>query len=139
MVSDDGRRQGARLRAGEAADEARRRRTAATADATAQLTGEGRIIGTVAYMSPEQAEGQPVDQRSDIFSLGVVLYEMATGERPFNGDTNVSMLSSILKDTPRSVTELRQDLPATSRASSGTASKRIRKSAIRRPKTCGPS
>jgi eukaryotic-like serine/threonine-protein kinase len=79
--------------------------------ATAQLTGEGRIMGTVAYMSPEQAEGKPVDQRSDIFSLGIVLFEMATGRKPFGGDSNVSTLSAILKDTPRSVTELRQDLP----------------------------
>src|SRR5258708_5135168 len=64
------------------------------------LTGEGRIIGTVAYMSPEQAEGKAVDPRSDIFSLGVMLHEMAVGERPFQGDTNVSIISSILKDTP---------------------------------------
>jgi eukaryotic-like serine/threonine-protein kinase len=79
--------------------------------ATAQLTGEGRIMGTVAYMSPEQAEGKPVDQRSDIFSLGIVLFELATGRKPFAGDSNVSTLSAILKETPRSVTELRQDLP----------------------------
>ncbi len=76
------------------------------------LTGEGRIIGTVAYMSPEQAEGKPVDQRSDIFSAGVVLHEMAAGERPFKGDTDISLISSILKDTPSSVTDLRPDLPA---------------------------
>jgi serine/threonine protein kinase len=68
---------------------------------TGELTGEGRIIGTVSYMSPEQAEGKPVDSRSDIFSLGVMLHEMATGERPFSGDTNVSIISSILKDTRR--------------------------------------
>ena len=78
---------------------------------SAELTGEGRIIGTVAYMSPEQAEGKAVDQRSDIFSLGVVLHEMATGERPFKGDTNVSVISSILKDTPRPVTDVKPELP----------------------------
>jgi serine/threonine protein kinase len=75
------------------------------------LTGEGRIVGTVAYMSPEQAEGKSIDHRSDIFSLGVVLYEMATGDRPFKGDTNVSVLSSILRDAPPSVTEINRSLP----------------------------
>src|SRR4029078_2762144 len=70
---------------------------------TASLTGEGRIIGTVAYMSPEQAEGKPVAARSDLFSLGVILYEMATGQRPFTGDTSISIISSIVKDTPQSV------------------------------------
>ena len=78
---------------------------------TQQLTGEGRIVGTVAYMSPEQAEGRPVEPRSDVFSLGVMLFEMATGERPFKGDTQVSLLSSIIKDTPASVTDLRSELP----------------------------
>ena len=76
------------------------------------LTGEGRIIGTIAYMSPEQAEGKIVDQRSDIFSLGVMLHEMATGERPFKGDTNVSVMSAILKDTPSSITDVNPKLPA---------------------------
>ena len=78
---------------------------------TQELTGEGRIVGTVAYMSPEQAEGKPVDERSDIFAMGVMLYEMATGERPFKGDTSLSVLSSILRDTPRAVTELNAGLP----------------------------
>jgi Tol biopolymer transport system component len=78
---------------------------------TTALTGEGRILGTVAYMSPEQAEGKPVDQRSDVFSLGVMLYEMAIGERPFKGDTQLSVLSSILRDNPPSVTDLKHELP----------------------------
>ncbi len=84
---------------------------AATQLVTSGLTGEGRIVGTVAYMSPEQAEGRLVDSRSDIFSAGVMLHEMATGRRPFEGDTPVSIISSIVKDTPVSVTDLRTDLP----------------------------
>jgi len=78
---------------------------------TATQTEPGRILGTVAYMSPEQAQGKPVDHRSDVFSLGVVLYVMATGRRPFEGDTPASTLAAILKDTPSSVTELKPALP----------------------------
>lgn len=78
---------------------------------TQALTGEGAILGTVAYMAPEQAEGKTVDPRSDVFSLGVLLYEMATGQRPFRGDTNVSVLSAILKDTPVSISDVRKDMP----------------------------
>ena len=74
-------------------------------------TEEGKILGTVAYMSPEQAEGKPVDPRSDVFSLGTILYEMATGERPFSGDTSMSTIGAILKDHPSSVTELNPSLP----------------------------
>ena len=70
-------------------------------------TMAGQIVGTAAYMSPEQSEGRPVDYRSDIFSLGVLLYEMATGLRPFRGDTAMSVLSSILKDEPTPITQLR--------------------------------
>src|SRR5688572_4885663 len=79
---------------------------------TRQLTGEGRIVGTVSYMSPEQAEGRPVDHRTDIFSLGILLYEMATGQRPFQGETSMSVLSAVLKDQPRPATELNPSLPS---------------------------
>ena len=72
--------------------------------ATQSLTQGQVVIGTPWYMSPEQAEGRPVDHRSDIFSLGVVLYEMACGRRPFKGDTALSVISSIIKDTPAPVT-----------------------------------
>lgn len=74
-------------------------------------TQEGLVLGTLAYMSPEQAEGQPVDHRSDIFSLGVVLYEMATGERPFKGATSLSTISSVLRDTPKPVSDIRKTFP----------------------------
>jgi Tol biopolymer transport system component len=74
-------------------------------------TEEGRILGTAAYMSPEQAEGKPVDARSDLFSLGAMFYEMATGQRPFTGDTTISIISSIVKDTPTPITELNPSLP----------------------------
>jgi len=70
-------------------------------DATKErLTAEHRVIGTASYMSPEQAEGRAVDHRSDVFSLGILLYEMATGVRPFAGESTMSILSAIIKDTP---------------------------------------
>jgi len=84
---------------------------AEAATVTALLTGEGRILGTAAYMSPQQAEGRPIDSRSDLFSLGIVLFEMVTGQRPFTGDTNMSILSAILKDPPRPISSIRPDVP----------------------------
>ncbi len=76
-----------------------------------QLTAAGQIVGTVAYMSPEQAEGRTVDHRSDVFSLGIIFYEMAVGARPFHGDTPLSTLTSILRDTPKPITTMNPLLP----------------------------
>jgi len=78
---------------------------------TVGLTAGIAPVGTAPYMSPEQIEGRPVDARSDIFSLGVVLFEMAVGCRPFAGDSFAAVTSAILRDTPPAVTTLRTDLP----------------------------
>jgi serine/threonine protein kinase len=75
------------------------------------LTREGSIIGTVSYMSPEQAEGKHVDARSDIFSFGDVLYEMVTGKRAFEGRSGISTLSSILRDDVKPIYESAPDVP----------------------------
>lgn len=75
------------------------------------LTAEGAIVGTVNYMSPEQAEGLKVDSRSDIFSFGAVLYEMVTGHRAFEGDSTVSTLSAVLRDEVKPIRELAPEVP----------------------------
>ncbi len=74
-------------------------------------TREGVIVGTVAYMSPEQAEGKSVDKRSDNFSLGIVLFELVTGERPFRGDSPAAVLSSILRQDPPPVSDFAPNKP----------------------------
>jgi serine/threonine protein kinase len=78
---------------------------------TESQTQAGMIVGTVPYMSPEQIQGRRVDRRSDIFSLGIVLFEMATGRRPFTGDSSIELLSGILKDQPPSASDLRPEVP----------------------------
>ncbi|MGH9315093.1 MAG: protein kinase domain-containing protein, partial [Vicinamibacterales bacterium] len=86
---------------------------AATAETMSALgTRPGLIMGTAAYMSPEQAEGRPVDARSDIFSFGAVLYEMLTGRRPFAGTTEMGIITAILRDHPPSLRSVRSDIPA---------------------------
>ena len=71
--------------------------------ASAGYTQAGMVMGTPAYMSPEQVSGRPLDHRSDIFSFGVMLHEMATGRRPFEGNSSAELISSILRDTPPSI------------------------------------
>ncbi len=80
-------------------------------NAGAPITKDGAILGTVAYMSPEQAEGKTVDARSDIFSFGAMLYEMVSGRSPFHGSSAISTLAAILHEDPKPVSELTPGLP----------------------------
>ncbi len=75
------------------------------------LTEDGALLGTVPYMSPEHVTGRGFDHRSDIFSLGIILYEMLTGERPFHGSTATSMMSAILRKPSEPIARRRQDVP----------------------------
>jgi Tol biopolymer transport system component len=81
-------------------------------DSTKRIaTGSGIILGTIGYMSPEQARAQTIDARSDIFNLGVMLYEMVTGVKPFDGETTSDVLAAILKTDPPPITEYTPDAP----------------------------
>jgi len=79
---------------------------------TTMMTKEGMTMGTIAYMSPEQARGEEVDHRTDIWSFGVVLYEMFGGQLPFKGEHDQAIVYSILKEKPKPITELRSEIPA---------------------------
>lgn len=96
----------------------------------AHLTQSGAIIGTPAYMAPEQARSQPVDHRADLFSLGVMLYEMTTGRRPFTGTDTMSVLTSLAVDTPSSPREL---TPAVPESLSNLTMRLLAKKAEQRP------
>ena len=74
-------------------------------------TRDGIVMGTMPYMSPEQVQGKTLDQRSDIFSLGIIFYEMITGRLPFHGNTSADLISSILRDAPSPIGDLKADTP----------------------------
>src|SRR6185503_16263243 len=75
------------------------------------ISGDGQVMGTVPYMAPEQLRGEPVDSRCDLFALGVILYELATGRRPFTGKTPADVSSAILRDMPAPLGRVRSGLP----------------------------
>ena len=81
------------------------------AGATRTRTADGAILGTAAYMSPEQAEGKPIDARSDVFSFGSMLYEMLSGRRPFQGDSTASTIASVLREEPAPIGRVVEGLP----------------------------
>jgi eukaryotic-like serine/threonine-protein kinase len=108
MVSDDGRVKVLDLGLARSAEPGRLDES----ETVVPLTKAGTILGTIPYMSPEQIEGEPLDPRTDIFSLGIVLYEMAAGDRPFGGASSPALMSAILKDRPTPVSERRVDFPA---------------------------
>ncbi len=83
-----------------------------TVTADGPISGEGRVVGTVPYMAPEQLRGEAVDARSDLFSLGIILYELATGRRPFAGETSIDVSHAILRETPEPLSRVRTDLPS---------------------------
>ena len=78
----------------------------------APLSSAGLVVGTVLYMAPEQIRGEAVDARSFLFALGIILYELAAGRRPFGGATSADVSSAILRDTPEPLATVRPDLPA---------------------------
>lgn len=97
----------AKLRAGRPAAAT----TSSQSTMTAVQTNPGHVMGTPAYMSPEQARGEPLDARTDLFSLGAVMYEIATGKLPFQGTTTVTILASLLRDTPEPPLRANPGLP----------------------------
>lgn len=106
----------------------------ATGDTTAGVTATGTTLGTLSYMAPEQARGQHVDRRADVWALGVMLFEMLTGRLPFRGDTATAILLALATEAPPSVQSLRPDAPADF---SGLVDRALAKDPDRRTLTAG--
>ena len=104
------------------------------ATVTAPITGEQQIVGTVAYMSPEQVAGKALDARSDIFSVGLVLYEMLSGRRAFTGDSQIAVMHAIVNDAPPRLRDVRPGLPA---AVETIVSRALQKETARRYQSAG--
>ena len=111
---------------------------AATA-APLHLTSPGMAIGTVAYMSPEQARGEELDGRSDLFSMGAILYEMATGKIPFDGNTCAVIFQGILDRDPRPADRAESVCPSSWRRLSTRRWRKTQTCAIRARPRCGPT
>ncbi len=113
--------------------------TVSDATPLSPLTTAGALIGTIEYMSPEQIEGKEADARSDLFALGGILYEMATGGRPFEGKSQISVASAILEKEPESISSLQPLLRRLSNTSSIPVWRKTRTIVFRRRTTLGCS
>ena len=111
MVTDGRLRQDPGLRSGEARVAGARRRTIADATTLVKRTASGLVLGTLGYLSPEQAAGKPADYRADQFAFGALMYEMATGERPFRRETLLESLAATIRDEPAPLRSKRADAP----------------------------
>src|SRR5580765_2338155 len=111
IVTQDGRVKVLDFGLAKHADERSAFETTQAATQAMPVSSAGQIVGTVPYMSPEQIRGDAVDARTDLFALGIVLYELASGKRPFAGETHVDVSHAILREAPKPLRTLRPEVP----------------------------